>query len=282
MTRRTNRLPSQPPALEELPLLHARTDVEQWLHHYWRKLRLPSEQLTYLAITEDRSEFARWTGRRLNPLALGCYCYLPLAGVGMGEAGIADAHQSMVAEQVEVAVLPRPQAQVVSRQPALPGFFDAEGMMHGESAVEPAGLATDFRHLIFIEPDLEDLGTEVTVAHELIHLSDRVRGQPRKHHCHGHDSISVDEAAITGRDPELLRRLLAEETARREEVLRTLRPYRYIYECPVCGKEYPRVRRYSRAVSCGRCFPNFNASFLLRLRDDTNGPRTTQAAGSAD
>ena len=110
------------------------------------------------------------------------------------------------------------------------------------------------------------LGIEVTVAHELIHLADRVHGTPRRHRCHGHDAISVDEAAITGREPELLRELLARRDGRREASLRALRPYRYLYLCPnPLSAEYPRVRKYTRAVSCGRCDQQFNPLFLLRL-----------------
>jgi hypothetical protein len=123
----------------------------------------------------------------------------------------------------------------------------------------------EYRHLIFIEPTLLPVSTEVTVAHELIHLSDRVRGNPRKHKCHGFDSISVDEAALTRRDPEYLREQLREETLRREEAVRAVRPYRYVYVCPTCHREYHRVRRYSRPVSCGRCDQHFNQAFLLQL-----------------
>jgi hypothetical protein len=127
--------------------------------------------------------------------------------------------------------------------------------------------ASDHRHLIFIEPGLLPLSAEVTMAHELIHLRDRVQDHPRKHRCHGYDSISVDEAALTGRDPEFLRAQLRDETARREDALRRVRPYRYLYVCPVCHREYPRVRRYTRPVSCGRCDQQYNLAFALHLRE---------------
>lgn len=240
-------------------MVNARPEVARWLDHYWHKLKLPAGEARRLAITDDRAEFARWTGRRLNPLALGCYCYLPHANSERGST-LATSHTS--------ANLTAPTMAPERVQLALPGFGDATPSTPSARPEEEAAQATsDYRHLIFVEPDLLPLGIEVTVAHELIHLSDRVQGTPRKHHCHGYDSISVDEAAITGRDPEMLRNLLHEETTRREAALRRLRPYRYLYACPHCGKEYPRVRRYARPVSCGRCDRQYNPAFLLQLKD---------------
>jgi hypothetical protein len=258
MTRPITRYePARPPALDHLPLIHGGPEIGQWLEHYWRKLKLPDDQLTYLAITADRQEYKLWTGRRLNPMALGCYCYLPLPADGSAEPR----DVLNLLESVPTAHVPVPDP-TVSLQMPLPGFALPAVGSHDRSSAESV---SDYRHLIFIEPDLVPLGVEVTVAHELIHLADRVRGAPRKHRCHGHDSISVDEAAITGRDPEILRELLREETARREAKLRTLRPHRYLYLCPNCQREYRRVRRYARAVSCGSCDQHYNPLYLLRL-----------------
>ncbi len=250
---------SEPPDPDLLPLINASADVMRWLEHYWDKLRLPASEALRLAVTDDRKDFHRWTGRRLNPLALGCYCYLPtLQSSGSSSR----------------ATLQAPTATASRRQMTLPGF--SEVVPAGtEAPSKPTAHPVDnrnqldpgYRHLIFVDPELLPLGIEVTVAHELIHLSDRVQGNPRKHHCHGYDAISVDEAAITGHDPELLRALLREETTRREAVLRDARPYRYIYACPQCQKEYRRVRRYSRPVSCGHCDRTYNAAFLLELRE---------------
>lgn len=253
-------LPPQPPSLDQLPLINASAQAAQWLDHYWRKLGLPPVQASHLAVTDDRREFARWTGRRLNTMALGCYCFLPLAPDDDAQPELSLA-----------ANLTGPASPPVRAQPTLPGFADDDVAPFADPpAAALAGDETlptgDFRHLIFVEPELLPEGIEVTIAHELIHLADRVSGHPRKHHCHGHDAISVDEAAITGRDPEWLRELLAEESRRREVALRTTRPYKYVYYCPNCGKEYPRVRKYSRAVSCGHCDQRFNAAFLLQLR----------------
>jgi DNA-directed RNA polymerase subunit RPC12/RpoP len=276
MSRKITRFrPPQPPARERLPLVNAGPSVARWLDHYWRKLNLPTEQTRYLAVTDDRAEFARWTGRRLNPMALGCYCYLPLYP-----------DDAPSGETIASATLTAPTGHLARLQPALPGFADESEEpafiaeitpLFPSSAARPSDTVQDYRHLIFIEPDLLTEGVEVTVAHELIHLSDRVSGAPRKHHCHGHDSISMDEAALTARDPEWLRELLAEETRRREATLRQARPYRYVYVCRNCGKEYPRVKKYGRAVSCGHCDQRFNAAFLLQPRSLMEGPEADAA-----
>jgi hypothetical protein len=261
MTKKTKRYGSpKPPSLDLLPLVNADGGVARWLEHYWRELRLPAAEARRLAVTDDRHEFYRWTGRRLNALALGCYCYLPDAAQGDGIL-LSDA-------EAERATLTAPAAVPARLQPALPGFADDLPEVDANQPTVSAHTApaSDYRHLIFVEPDLLPLGIEVTVAHELIHLADRVSGNPRKHRCHGYDSISVDEAAVTGRDPELLRALLREETARREEALRRVRPYRYLYACPSCGKEYPRVIKYKNPVSCGRCDRTYNAAFILQLK----------------
>jgi hypothetical protein len=248
----------EPPTPDLLPLINASAQVAVWLEYYWDKLRLPASEALRLAVTDDRRDFHRWTGRRLNPLALGCYCYLPTFWSSDGSSS---------------ATLTASVAGTSRRQLTLPGFSESlageldETIGHAAHNMETDQPDPGYRHLIFVDPELLPLGIEVTVAHELIHLSDRVQGNPRKHRCHGYDSISVDEAAITGHDPEVLRALLREETARREATLRNARPYRYIYACPQCGKEYPRVRRYSRPVSCGHCDRAYNAAFLLQLRE---------------
>jgi len=66
-----------PPPVQTGPIIHGSPIIERWLTHYWQKLQLPAQELGRLAITQDRQEFMRWTGKRLNIMALGCYCYLP-------------------------------------------------------------------------------------------------------------------------------------------------------------------------------------------------------------
>ena len=167
-------------------------------------------------MTQDRQEYVLWTGKRLNAMTLGCYCYIPASP---------------------------------SRQRKAPG--SEEQAKH--------------RHIIFIEPDMQPKSIEVTIAHELIHLADRVNGTPRRHHHHGYDAIAADEAAITGYGLEELRVLLHEESVYREQKRRERRPIRYLYECPNCGRTYPRTRRYSQSVSCGSCDKSYNPQYKLLL-----------------
>ena len=222
-----------PPPVQTGPIIHGSPSIERWLTHYWQKLLLPAQELRRLAITQDRQEFMRWTGKRLNTMVLGCYCYLPTPASTR-------------------ARLRRQGSQLQT----LPGFNDTQQELPARS----------HRHLIFIEPDMQPKSIEVTVAHELIHLADRVNGTPRRHRHHGYDSIAADEAAITGYSLEELRHLLHEESARREHMRRQRQPIRYLYECPNCGKQYPRARRYSQAVSCSSCDKRYNPLYRLSLR----------------
>ncbi len=245
----------EPPPFHNLPVLHADDEVQRWLDYYWQKLGLPPEERSRVAITQDRREFARWAGRRLNTLALGCYCYLPAPPLTRRQRRHLRLSQAIGAQTQEAAA--------VLMQLPLPSFAAPPAL----PPRQPHDAPLLHRHLIFVEPDLLPQSVEVTVAHELIHLADRVRGHPRRHHCHGYDSISVDEAAVTGYPPEDLRALLREETVRREKAARALRPIRYIYVCPRCGKEYQRVRRYPRPVSCGTCDHAYNPAYALVLKE---------------
>src|SRR5207248_11198865 len=73
---RTSRTPAPPPR-QAGPIVHASHTIKDWLALYWQKLNLPTQELGKLAITQDRQEYMRWTGKRLNSRGLGCYCYLP-------------------------------------------------------------------------------------------------------------------------------------------------------------------------------------------------------------
>ncbi len=225
----------KPPPRQIEPVIYATHTVKAWFEHYWQKLDLPAAELSRVALTQDRGEYMRWTGKRLHIMVLGCYCYLPAPS------------------PPRIAGRPRSRKPLLAQ--TLP-IFDDPWQLYVPS----------HRHLIFIEPELQPQSLEVTVAHELIHLADRVEGTPRRHRHHGYDAIAADEAAITGYDVEELRLLLHQESVRREDLRRKHRPIRYYYECPNCGKQYPRTRRYSRPVSCSRCDKTYNPLYRLVLR----------------
>ncbi len=219
MARADMRTMPSPPLLQVGPVIHGNEAIiSRWLTHYWQKLHLPNNELPLLAITQDRNEYRQWTGKRLNVMALGCYCYLPALSASIRRFRV---------------------------------NTNDERHCH--------------RHLIFIEPAMQLQSIEVTVAHELIHLADRVNGTPRRHRHHGYDSIAADEAAITGYALEDLRALLHTESTHREQARRARRPIRYLYQCPHCDKQYPRVRRYTHSVSCSSCDKSYNPQFKLLL-----------------
>src|SRR5947209_16517941 len=76
VTARKHTAPAPPPR-QVGPIIHAPHTIEDWLTHYWQKLNLPANELSRLAITQDRHEYMRWTGKRLQSMVLGCYCYVP-------------------------------------------------------------------------------------------------------------------------------------------------------------------------------------------------------------
>lgn len=205
---KSRRLPT-PPEMNGSYLIHGdQKTLTYWLLYYWPKFNLPMQELDRLAITQDRQEYIRWMGKRLQHMVIGCYCYVTL----------------------------------------------------------DRGKGQEYWHIIFIEPNMQPKAVEVTLAHELIHMADRVKGIPRKHHHHGYDSIAVDEAALTGCSMEELRALVVEASKGREQALRTRNPIRYIYECPGCGMQYPRTRRYSSPVSCSQCDKkDYNPLYRLRI-----------------
>src|SRR5438128_11312508 len=69
-------LPAPPPR-QAGPIINGSPLIQHWLTLYWQKLQLPAQELSRLAITQDRQEYMCWTGKRLNSMVLGCYCYLP-------------------------------------------------------------------------------------------------------------------------------------------------------------------------------------------------------------
>src|SRR5712691_3556332 len=152
-----------PPPRQTGPIIHGSSIIQHWLAHYWQKLQLPRQELNRVAITQDRQEYMRWTGKRLNVMVLGCYCYL--AAPPSSQSSLARSRSRKQSLLQKLPFMPAdPQGSRASGVAGmdintLPGFGNT-AQLH----------LPGHRHLIFIEPEMEPKSIEVTVAHELIHL----------------------------------------------------------------------------------------------------------------
>ncbi len=114
-----------------------------------------------------------------------------------------------------------------------------------------AGRADCRRHLISLNPRLKehDLAEiDRTLRHELAHLLAHFRAGRRRIAPHGaewrkacHD-LGIGDESRTHALPFPVQR----------------RTRRFVYQCPRCEKEFPRVRPIDRAVACLDCCRKFN------------------------
>lgn len=134
------------------------------------------------------------------------------------------------------------------------------GSIGGAYAFAPAS----GNHLILINlPRIDHSqprSLEVVVAEELLHMRDRLDGDLRRHAKHGHDRIALRVSALTGATLDQIRASLLPPVRR---------PARYDYECPSCSMRVSRQRKGT--WSCGRCAPQFEPRFILRLRSEGGG-----------
>src|SRR5205085_7256261 len=121
----------------------------------------------------------------------------------------------------------------------------------------------DYRHkLISLNPQLFEHPTEIdrTLRHELAHILAQSRAGRRRVLPHGAEwrracrDLGIADEKRCHNLPFKVR-----ESARR-----------YVYKCPQCQRDFPRVRRIMRAVACLACCRahnggEFDARFRLKL-----------------
>ena len=131
------------------------------------------------------------------------------------------------------------------------------------SRLKTAAGRADYRHkLISLNPRLLEHPAEIdrTLRHELAHILAQFRTGRRRILPHG------------GEWRQACRDLRIADEKRCHNLPFAARRYvaRFIYRCPNCRQEFPRVRRVRRAVACLACCRahnggEFDACFRLRL-----------------
>jgi SprT protein len=125
-----------------------------------------------------------------------------------------------------------------------------------------AGRADCRRKLILLNPRLSEYPIEIdrTLRHELAHILAQFRAGRRRISPHG---VEWQRACAD---------LGIADEKRCHNLPFSARPYiaRFVYRCPNCRQEFPRVRRVRRSVACLTCCRahnggKFDARFRLRL-----------------
>lgn len=128
-----------------------------------------------------------------------------------------------------------------------------------------AGRAESRSHLIILNPRLHDYGVaeiERTFRHELAHLLAQFRAGRRRIAPHGPEWR--DACRELGIGDEARCHALPFPITRRAR--------RYLYRCPQCQRDFPRVHRLRRVVACLACCRKFarggfDPKFRLALVD---------------
>lgn len=114
-----------------------------------------------------------------------------------------------------------------------------------------AGRANYRAQLITLNPRLHEFGEaeiDRTLRHELAHLLAQFRAGRRRIAAHGKQwRAACSDLGIPG-----------EARCHTLPLPVTRRAARYVYRCPMCTREYPRVRRIRRALACLACCKKHN------------------------
>jgi SprT protein len=132
------------------------------------------------------------------------------------------------------------------------------------SRLKTAAGRADYRQkLISLNPRLSEYPTEIdrTLRHELAHILAQFRAGRRRISPHG---AEWQQACV---DLEII----DEKRCHNLPFLARTQAVRFIYRCPNCRQEFPRVRRVRRAVACLACCRKHNGGafdqrFRLKLR----------------
>ena len=120
-----------------------------------------------------------------------------------------------------------------------------------------AGRADFRRKLVSLNPRLQEHDAaeiDRTLRHELAHLLAHFRAGRRRVAPHGAEwrkacqDLGIGDESRTHALPFPIHR----------------RSRRFLYECPRCRKEFPRVRKITRAVACLDCCRKFNRGKFYR------------------
>ncbi len=134
------------------------------------------------------------------------------------------------------------------------------------SRLKTAAGSADYRQkLISLNPRLVDHPEEIdrTLRHELAHVVAQFRAGRRRISPHGTEwQQACRDLGITGEKPCHTLPFPAKRY-----------PPRFIYRCPNCRRDFPRVRRIKRTVACLACCGvhncgEFDSRFRLRLVRD--------------
>jgi SprT-like protein len=87
-----------------------------------------------------------------------------------------------------------------------------------------------------------------TVKHEMIHLYMKEAGKPAGHNRSFKEVMARIGCTLHSRPNK--------------------RPYKYVFECPRCGKEYKTRKWIGARYSCGPCsVGRFNREYILKLKE---------------
>lgn len=179
-------------------------------------------------------------------------------GVSPGEFGACPAGKMPAGPTAETAVLLRIARNLLHTHGA--ARIADELRVEWNSHLKTAAGRADYRQkLISLNPRLFEHPTEIdrTLRHELAHILAQFRAGRRRIPPHG---VEWRQACVD---------LGIADEKRCHNLPFPARTYvaRFVYRCPNCRQEFPRVRRVRRTVACLACCRKHNGSeFDLRFR----------------